>query len=133
MILIFYIQKRIRGDPRGTGFVRMNYAEMSLVELKQIAKSKRYIKKYYVLSKQELIDILSLPEPPLELKLAKMTVRTLRDEATRRGLHGFWTMSRAELLHLLYPAGQDKAAANKNQQNESHANEHNDPECHDSQ
>jgi hypothetical protein len=111
----------------------MNYAEMSLIELKQIAKSRRYIKKYYVLSKQELVAILSLPEPPLEMKLAKMTIRSLREEATRRGLHGFWSMTRAQLLQLLYPGGQDKTAPNKNEQNESHTNEHNDPECHDSQ
>ncbi len=111
----------------------MNYAEMSLIELKQIAKTRRYIKKYYVLSKQELVDILSLSEPPLEMKLAKMTIRSLREEATRRGLHGFWGMSRAQLLQLLYPAGQDKAAPNKNEENESHTNEHNDPEGHDSQ
>ena len=111
----------------------MNYAELSLIELKQIAKSKRYIKKYYVLSKQELVAILSLPEPPLEMTLAKMTVRALREEATRRGLHGFWGMSRAELVCLLYPTGQDKTAPNKNKQNESHTHEHNDPECHDSE
>ena len=105
---------------------------MSLIELKQIAKERRYIKLYYVKSKEELVRILSLPEPPLELKLSKMTIKQLREEATRRGEHGFWNMSRAELLAWLYPAV-NQTAANKNQENQSHTDEHNDPQSHDSE
>lgn len=111
----------------------LNYAEMSLVELKQIAKERRYIKLYYVLPKEELVRILSLPEPPLEMKLSKMTIKQLREEAKMRDIHGFWNLSRADLLQLLYPAGNNKTASDKNQENQGHANEHNDPESHDSQ
>lgn len=111
----------------------LNYAEMSLVELKQLAKERRYIKLYYVLPKEELVRILSLPAPPLEMRLSKMTIKQLREEAKQRDIHGFWKLSRAELLQLLYPPGDDKAATDKKQENESHADEHNDPESHDSQ
>ena len=111
----------------------LNYAEMSLVELKQIAKERRYIKLYYVLPKEELVRILSLPEPPLEMKLAKLTIKQLREEAKHRGIHGFWNLSRAELLSLLYPTPLNKAATNKNQQDQGHTHEHNDPQSHDSQ
>jgi hypothetical protein len=110
----------------------LNYADMSLVELKQIAKERRYIKLYYVLPKDELVRILSLPEPPMEMKLSKLTIKQLREEAKQRDIHGFWNLSRADLLNLLYPPLQ-QTATNKNQQNESHANEHNDPQSHDSQ
>lgn len=113
----------------------LNYAEMSLVELKQIAKERRYIKLYYVLPKEELVRILSLPEPPLEMKLSKLTIKQLREEAKQRGIHGFWNLSRAELLQLLYPtaAVHNKTASDKNQEDQGHADEHNDPESHDSQ
>lgn len=111
----------------------LNYADMSLVELKHIAKERRYIKLYYVLPKEELVRILSLPEPPLEMKLSKMTIKQLRAEAKSRDIHGFWTLSRTELLHLLYPSVNNKTASDKNQENQSHTDEHNDPEGHNSQ
>ncbi len=110
----------------------LNYADMSLVELKQIAKERRYIKLYYVLPKDELVRILSLPEPPMEMKLSKMTIKQLREEAKQRDIHGFWNLSRADLLKLLYPTLQ-KTATDKNQKNECDTNEHNDPQSHDSQ
>lgn len=110
----------------------LNYADMSLVELKQIAKERRYIKLYYVMPKEELVRILSLPEPPLEMRLAKFTIKQLREEAKQRDIHGFWNLSRAELLKLLYPT-LHKTSTNKNQENESYTNEHNDPQSHDSQ
>jgi hypothetical protein len=67
----------------------MNYAEMSLIELKQLAKERRYIKRYYVKSKEELVAILSLPAPPREMLLEKMTIKELREEAKQRGLKGW--------------------------------------------
>ena len=111
----------------------LNYADMSLVELKQLAKERRYIKLYYVLPKEELIRILSLPEPPVEMKLSKLTIRQLREEAKQRSIHGFWNLSRAELLQLLYPSVNNKTSPDKNQQDQGHTNEHNDPQSHDSQ
>lgn len=110
----------------------MDYASMSLVELKQIAKGRGYIKMYYVMPKQELVRILSLPEPPRELIAAKRTIKDLRAEAKARGLHGFWGLSRAALLALLYPS-LEETAPNKHQKNECDTNEHDDPERHDSE
>jgi hypothetical protein len=112
---------------------RMNYAEMSLIELKQIAKERRYIKRYYVKSKEELVAILSLPAPPREMLLEKMTIKELREEAKQRGMkgRGVWDMRRDDLLVLLYPPNPlEKTASNKNQQYEGNAHEHNDPEEH---
>jgi hypothetical protein len=105
----------------------MDYAAMSLVDLKKIAKERR-IKLYYVKPKEELVHLLSLPELPLELRLQKKTIRQLRQEAKGRNLSGFWGLSRGELLTLLYPDQQ--GAADKNEKNQSHANEHDAPEKH---
>jgi hypothetical protein len=105
----------------------MDYSAMSLVELKKIAKERR-IKLYYVKPKEELIQLLSLPELPLELRLQKKTIRQLRQEAKDRNLSGFWGLSRGALLTLLYPDQQ--GSADKNEKNQGHADEHNSPEKH---
>jgi hypothetical protein len=105
----------------------MDYAAMSLVDLKKIAKERR-IKLYYVKPKDELVQLLSLPELPLELRLQKKTIRQLRQEAKDRNLSGFWGLSRGELLTLLYPDQQ--GAADKNEKNQRNANEHDAPEKH---
>jgi hypothetical protein len=111
----------------------MNYAELSLIELKQLAKERRYIKRYYVKSKEELVAILSLPAPPPEMLLEKLTIKDLRAEAKKRGMRGrgVWDMRRDDLLALLYPPSPlEKAPPNQNQKNQSDAYEHNDPEDH---
>jgi hypothetical protein len=105
----------------------MDYSTMSLVELKQVAKGRK-IKLYYVLPKEELVRLLSLPELPLELRLQKKTIRQLRQEAKERNLTGFWGLSRGELLTLLYPDQQ--GSANKNEKDQRDAHEHNSPEKH---
>ena len=105
----------------------MEYAALSLVALKQIAKG-RTIKLYYVMPKDELVRLLSLPELPMELRLQKKTIRQLRQEAKTRNLSGFWGLSRGELLGLLYPDQQ--GAANKNEKNQRDANEHDAPQKH---
>ena len=105
----------------------MDYSAMSLVDLKKIAKERR-IKLYYVKPKDELVQLLSLPELPLELRLQKKTIRQLRQEAKERNLSGFWGLSRGELLTLLYPDQQ--GAADKNEKNQRNANEHDAPEKH---
>lgn len=101
---------------------------LSLIELKQAAKG-RGIKLYYILPKDELVRLLSLPELPLEMRLQKKTIRQLRDEAKEKRLTGFWGLSRGELLALLYP--DEEAAPNKNQKDEGDADKHDDPQEHD--
>lgn len=105
----------------------MDYSAMSLLELKKVAKGRR-IKMYYILPKDELVRLLSLPELPLELQLQKKTIRQLRQEAKEKNYAGFWSLSRGELLTLLYPDQQ--GAADKNEKDQSHTNEHNSPEKH---
>lgn len=114
---------------------RMNYETMSLVELKQLAKERRYIKRYYVKSKEELISILSLPTPPPEMLLEKKTIKQLREEAKQRGFkgRGVWDLRREELVALLYPPTPnhlDKTPPYKDEENQSNTDEHNDPEEH---
>jgi hypothetical protein len=110
----------------------MDYASMSLVELKQLAKGRGYIKMYYVMPKHELVRILSMPNVPREMMLSKLTIKDLREEAKARGMHGFWTLSRSALLALLYPP-LNETAPNKKEEDERNANKHDDPESHDSQ
>lgn len=105
----------------------MDYSALSLAELKQVAKGRR-IKLYYVMPKDELIRLLSLPELPMELLLQKKTIRQLRQEAKTRNLSGFWGLSRGELLGLLYPDQQ--GPPHKNEKNQGNANEHDAPEKH---
>ena len=105
----------------------MDYSAMSLLDLKRAAKG-RGIKLYYVRPKDELIQLLSMPELPLELRLQKKTIRELRQEAKEKNLSGFWGLSRAELLDLLY--ADQQGSSNKNEKNESHTDEHDDPQDH---
>ena len=105
----------------------MDYATMSLLELKQVAKGRK-IKLYYIMPKDELIRLLSLPELPMELQLQKKTIRQLRQEAKARNLSGFWGLSRGELLGLLYP--DQEGPANKNEKNQGYANEDDAPQKH---
>jgi hypothetical protein len=100
---------------------------MSLLELKQAAKGRR-IKQYYIMKRKQLIEILSLDELPLEMKIEKMTIIELREQAKERGIKGFWNLNREGLVELLY-----KTAADKNEKNKSHTNEHDDPQQHDSE
>jgi hypothetical protein len=104
-----------------------NYNEMSLLELKQAAKG-RGIKLYYIKKHAELVQLLSLPELPLELRLQKRTIRQLREEAKAKSLPGVWKYSRAELMELLYPS--KKSSADQNEKDHCDAKEHDDPENH---
>ena len=105
----------------------MDYSAMSLLELKKAAKG-RGIKMYYVMPKDELVRLLSLPELPLEMRLQKKTIRQLRQEAKERNLSGFWGLARGELLTLLYPDQQ--GPADKNEKDQGNAHEHDAPEKH---
>ncbi len=99
----------MKTDPRGSRVrnltVTMNastLSSLSLVDLKQLAKGRR-IKQYYIMKRHQLIHILSLPELPESFRREKLTIQELRDEAKRKGIRGFWSLHREDLLNLLYP------------------------------
>lgn len=77
---------------------------MSILELKQLARQRR-IKMYYTKKRVELIRLLSMPDLPDAYKIEKLTIIQLREQATKKGLRGFWKLSRDELVDLLYPNG----------------------------
>lgn len=97
---------------------------MSLVELKQAAKNHTpKIKQYYVKSRSELISILSMTEFPEQMKIEKMRIAELREEAKKQGHSNIWKMRRRELLELLYPSAQ------QHHQNDNGTQKHDNPEC----
>ena len=90
---------------------RMNVSTLStlsLVDLKQLAKGRR-IKQYYIMKRHQLIQILSLPELPESFRREKLTIQELRDEAKRKGIRGFWSLHREDLLNLLHPLEESPA------------------------
>lgn len=100
----------------------MDYHSMSLVELKKAAKEHRpKIKQYYIKSRLELIQILTMKEFPQEMIIAKKKISELRQEAIQRGFANIWKLKRSELVELLYPSSQ------KNDKNDNHAEKHDDP------
>ena len=118
----------------------MSIETLSLVELKQLAKEK-HIKYYYTKSKHELVELLSLKDIPTFVKLQKITIKTLRREAKEKEIVKIWSKSRQQLVEELYPEyvallypktenWKEQYAPYKNKQNESHADEHNDPQQH---
>jgi len=82
---------------------------LSLVELKQLAKGRR-IKQYYILKRTQLIQLLSLPELPETYKIEKFTIHQLREMAKTKGIRGFWSLHRDDLVHLLFPEYQERRA-----------------------
>jgi hypothetical protein len=42
-------------------------------------------------------------ELPRSFIVEKMTIGELREEAKRKGLRGFWTLRREQLVQLLFP------------------------------
>lgn len=108
----------------------MDLHSMSLIELKKLAKEHTpKIKQYYIKSRVELIQILSMKELPESFRIEKLTIAELRKEAKARNLGvNIWNMRKKDLLELLYPSTQKEDKNNKNCQ------EHNDPqkgECED--
>jgi hypothetical protein len=101
----------------------MDYHSMSLVDLKQAAKSHvPKIKQYYVKSRLELIRLLSMKEFPIEMLISKKTIAELRKEAQDRKLPNIWKLRRAELVELLYPSSE------QNNQNNNSGEKHYNPE-----
>lgn len=80
----------------------MDYSILTFVELKRHAKNK-HIKKYYIKSKQELIDLLSMKELPQSFHIEKMTVKELRVQAKEKGCRTVYALNRKQLLAFLYP------------------------------
>lgn len=100
----------------------MDYSTMSLVQLKKAAKGRR-IKQYYIMKRVDLIRILSLPELPQEMKIEKLTIHQLRQQAKERGIRGFWGLNRNALVELLF-----HTPANQNQQYKGDTDKHYTPE-----
>jgi hypothetical protein len=44
-----------------------------------------------------------MKELPKSFIIEKMTITELRDEAKRRGIRGFWTLRREQLVAILFP------------------------------
>jgi hypothetical protein len=126
----------LRRGKNGTGFGRfvelntMDYSTLSLVDLKKHAKEAR-IKQYYVMKRAQLIELLSMDELPLTLRVEKMTIHQLREEAKKRGIKGFWDMTRGKLVEVLFGEEINNAAADKNEENKSQTDEHHEPQKHD--
>lgn len=95
---------------------------LSLVELKQLAKEHNPpIKYYYIKSRLELIQILTMSEFPEEMRIEKKTIHELRKEARAKGHLNVWKMRRPQLVELLYPS------TNQNKQNNNHTQKHDNP------
>ena len=105
----------------------MNYDTLSLVELKQLAKGRR-IKMYYTKSIRELRWLLAQPELPEKYKLEKLTIKELREEAKEKGVRGFWSLSRGDLMKLLHPDTVNRPAPQKDNQNQKDAQKHDSPD-----
>jgi len=106
---------------------------LSLQQLKKMAMGRR-IKKYYILPKAELIELLGMPELPEKYRIEKMTIIELRDIAKKRDLRGFWSMSKKELTRMLFPENNDVVedrAAHEKKQDNSEAGKHEDPQRQD--
>lgn len=101
----------------------MDYEALSLAELKKIAKDHTpKIKKYYIKSKAELIVILTMKEFTREMIVEKMTIDELRKEVKQLGHTNFWKLRREQLVSLL------STSPHKNDENDNHTQEHNNPE-----
>lgn len=102
----------------------MDVHSLSLVELKQLAKTHSpSIKYYYIKSRLELIQILTMKEFPEQMKVDKMTIHQLRKEAREKGHLNVWKMRRPQLVDLLYPS------TNQDNHNNDHTKKHNDPKA----
>lgn len=100
-----------------------NYHELSLIELKHIAKNHTpKIKQYYIKSRAELIQLLTMKTFTQEMVNQKKTLAELRKEAQERKLPGIWKLRRAELLEVLYPS------TKQDNQNNNDGKTHNEPE-----
>lgn len=104
----------------------IDYHSMSLIDLKQAAKNHTpKIKQYYIKSRAELIQILTMNEFTPDMIIAKKTIAELRKEAQEKKLPGIWKLRRAELVELLYPSS---PSSKKDDKNDNNGKEHSHPE-----
>lgn len=81
---------------------------MSLAELKQVARDRRpRIKKYYIIPRAKLIELLLMDKLPESFIIEKKTIHELRKEAQAKQLPNIWNLNRYELMELLYPTKMD--------------------------
>lgn len=99
-------------------------SSLSLVDLKQLAKGRR-IKQYYIMKRHELIHLLSMPTLPEKFRIEKLTIQQLRKEASTKGVKGFWTLHKDDLLAILYP---NQGVAHQNHQDCKYPQEHQSPQ-----
>jgi len=86
----------------------MDYHSMSLAELKQVARDKSpKIKKYYIMPRAKLIELLNMEKLPESFIIEKKTIHELRKEAQIKNIPNIWNMNRSELMELLYPIKMD--------------------------
>ena len=110
--------------------VSPNVSKLSLVELKQLAKIHNPpIKYYYIKSRVELIQILT-SEFTEQMKVEKMTIHQLRKDAREKGHVNVWKMCRPQLVELLFESG---SSPKKNEKNDDHTEEHNNPQTSESE
>jgi hypothetical protein len=81
---------------------------MSLADLKQVARDRTpKIKKYYIIPRAKLIELLLMAKLPDSFIIEKKTIHELRKEAQAKNLPNIWNLKRAELMELLYPIKMD--------------------------
>lgn len=81
---------------------------MSLAELKLVARDRTpKIKKYYIIPRAKLIELLLMDTLPESFIIEKKTIHELRKEAQARKLPNIWNLKRSELMELLYPTKTD--------------------------
>ena len=86
----------------------MDYHSMSLADLKQVARDRTpKIKKYYIIPRAKLIELLMMDKLPETLINEKKTIHELRKEAQAKNLPNIWNLKRSELMELLYPTKTD--------------------------
>jgi len=88
---------------------------MSLADLKQIARDRTpKIKKYYIIPRAKLIELLMMDKLPESFIIEKKTIHELRKEAQAKELPNIWNLKRSELMELLYPTKMDLTSMNTN-------------------
>lgn len=105
--------------------MNVDYTQLSLAELKKLAKGRR-IKLYYTKSISELRWLLSQTELPMNYKIEKFTIKQLRESAKEKGIRGFWNLNRSSLVELLYPS--DTPLSDKKNQNGEDTQNHKSPQ-----
>lgn len=100
----------------------MDIHSLPVLELKKLAKERK-IKQYYIKKRVELIELLLHTELPLVNIVEKKTIHELRTEAKEKGVAKLYSLSRGQLVDVLYPA----LGSQKKNQDDKGTEKHNDP------